>query len=114
MIQDDGTITELMTFEEKFPHHVLFVLWVIQDLDHFSKSTSPGLRAWVGSLNKHYRPPCRATSYKIMFVILSLMKAKMVALFEATRQEIGDPVCGATSDLWSTRNNKVSTCHVGL
>jgi hypothetical protein len=104
----DGSVTERMTFDEALPHHVRYVLWIVRDLDHFSKSVSNGMREYLTGLHPGYLPPCRATCYKLMYVIQGLIMAKIQAAAAKVREEVGEPCFGATSDLWSLKNAKES------
>lgn len=104
--QPDGSVTELYSFDEAFEHHVRFVLWIVQDMDHFAKATSSGLRAWVAGLDPRYRPPCRATCIKILHVLQALVLMRIRDICAEVRAELGDPCFGAAMDLWSLRSAK--------
>ncbi|KAK3256724.1 hypothetical protein CYMTET_34160 [Cymbomonas tetramitiformis] len=107
-VEEDGSITELYTFEEALLHHVRYVEHVILDLQHFHTSRSKHFRAYTAGLDKRYVPCSRDTSEKLVFVILGLMLELLDAIILKTQKELDDPFAGLQSDIWSPRDNKMA------
>ena len=108
ILEDDGTVTEVYSFDEAFLHHIDYVLWIVHELEHFERSRSTWLREFLRGLDRRYRPPARITCYQIMEIICELMTALLREIVVRQREDIGEPFAGGQLDLWSLKNARES------
>ena len=107
-VADNGSVFHTMSFDEAFPHHVRFVLWIVLDKKHFHCAKSPSMREWIAGLSPRYVPPCRETCLKILSVIFALMNEMLDAAIAQNLAEVGKPHCGTQQDIWTQKNAKES------
>ncbi|KAK3244219.1 hypothetical protein CYMTET_46159 [Cymbomonas tetramitiformis] len=104
VLNDDGTVVVLFTFQQALEHHVRFVAWIVTDLDQFHKAKSTSLRAWIRGLEPRYRPPCRLACERIALCMAELILEKIHDLIRQNGVQVGNPHAGGQSDLWSKKS----------
>ena len=94
----DGKPTHMMTFEERFPHHIMYTVETYLDYAPLVRCRKPGNRGVMSSLRPGYVPPCTKTQHQIMQVIDELEDEEIAKDIKRWRQEIGPGFLGEATD----------------
>ena len=83
-MSDVGTVISVYNFQESTLHHIRFVIWCVVKKRPFFIALDAEFRSFVGGLDTRYVPPHRETCWKIVNVIVELLKVRSTFRFLLT------------------------------
>jgi len=73
-MSEAGTLVRTYTFSELLEHHIRFVIWCVLRKRPFFIALDAEFRSFVRGLDQSYTPPARETCWKIVAVLVELLK----------------------------------------
>lgn len=80
-LSDVGTLISIYNFQELAPHHIRFAIWCVVKKRPFFIALDAEFRTFAAGLDPRYRPPHRETCWKIVAVIVELLKVRFLLTF---------------------------------
>ena len=88
----------MMTWNENFPHHIMYAVETYRDYAPLSRARKDGNRGVLSSLQPGYVPPCQLTQHQMMIVMDELMDEEICKDIKRWRKEIGPGWLGEATD----------------
>ena len=94
----NGEVVRMMSWEERFPHHIYYTAETYLDYAPFTRSRREGNRGLLSSLKPGYVPPTRETQINMMETMSELCDEEMKIDFSRWRRDIGPGWLGEATD----------------
>ena len=75
-MSEAGTLVTTFSFSDLLVHHIRFVIWCVLKKRPFFIALDDEFRSFVRGLEARYTPPCRVICWKIVDVLVELLKVQ--------------------------------------